>query len=126
MHIHHALRIEVLLDLRVAPVDRDAAHQQRFDDLLGGVARVAFVLEGDGELAACKVGPLVGNPAAEIVADSASRIDVLARIEPLEELNPLPCTLIAVDEVAEAVDPASNHSEIPHRRGVFPIPEMSP
>lgn len=126
MDIDHAVGIEVVLDLRIAPIDRYAAHQQRLDDFLRCVAWMALVLEGNGELAAGKIGQFVRHPTTQIVHYCPAAVHWLAGAQQPEEPDPLSGPLIAVDEVAEAVHPSAHLREIPPHYRMAGIVEMPP
>ena len=126
MHVDKTVGIEVLLDLRISPVDGNAPVEERLDDLLGGIARVAFVLEGDRELAPSEPGDLVLDRTTEVVADPSARIDGFPRIEFLEEFDSPGGGLVAVDEIAEPVDAAAHVGEGTIHPGVAGIVEVPP
>ena len=125
MNVDEAVRIEILLDLWVSPVDGDAAVKQGLDDLLCRVAGVTLVLEGNRKLAASNPANLVVDRSPQIVSNAASGVYRFPLIQFLEKLDPFRRLVVAVNKITEPIDALPDRAKVSIRNGalgIIPVP----
>ncbi len=99
--IDEGLGIEIAVDQLVPPVDGNGVDQHRLENLLGGVARIRRVFEGDVEFVFPDEGGFVFHPSADVVVNAPAGIDLFVFRELLEEPDAELAVHVGDDEAAE-------------------------